>query len=120
LKIFAVMLAVLALSGCFRGLDRHGKQIKQMYVDQQTIKTILPKNAPSISQHFRRLPKHLMGKENRKEHLGIDFIADKGTPVLAPAPGLVVKSGSNVMYGNTLEIDHGTDAGPGSRLLAAH
>ncbi len=109
LKTFTVLLAVLALSGCLRGLDRHGKQIKKMYVDQFTIETILPKNAPSISQHFRRLPNQMLSKESRREHLGIDFVADKGTPVLAPAPGRVVKSGLHALYGNTLELDHGVD-----------
>ena len=87
----------------------YGKQIKQMYVDQATIKTILPKRAPSISQHYRRLPGHMAGPDHRKEHLGIDFVAAKGTPVLAPARGVVVKSGHGPLYGNTLEIDHGVD-----------
>lgn len=42
-------------------------------------------------------------------HSGLDFPADTGTPIVAAAGGVVVYSGWNAAYGQTLEIDHGND-----------
>jgi murein DD-endopeptidase MepM/ murein hydrolase activator NlpD len=42
-----------------------------------------------------------------KLHSGIDIAAARGTPVVAPADGLVVFSGYNQGYGRMLEVDHG-------------
>lgn len=42
-------------------------------------------------------------------HRGIDIGADWGTSIKAPAPGIVVFTGSNADYGNTVIIDHGQD-----------
>ncbi len=42
-----------------------------------------------------------------KFHEGIDIAAQTGTPVMAPADGLVMKAGFNSGYGNVLEISHG-------------
>jgi murein DD-endopeptidase MepM/ murein hydrolase activator NlpD len=40
-------------------------------------------------------------------HSGIDIGAPRGTPVTAPAPGVVVYAGGHPEYGVTLVIDHG-------------
>ena len=40
-------------------------------------------------------------------HGGIDIAADIGTPVKAPAPGVVIFAGSVPDYGTTVVIDHG-------------
>lgn len=40
-------------------------------------------------------------------HSGIDIAADSGTPVKAPAPGVVTMAGSTPDYGLTVMIDHG-------------
>src|SRR3972149_5314831 len=40
-------------------------------------------------------------------HSGMDIAADIGTPVKAPAPGVVVFAASAPNYGNTGGIDHG-------------
>lgn len=42
-------------------------------------------------------------------HEGIDFIADKGTPIFAAAGGIVTFSEFHHQYGNMIEIDHGND-----------
>jgi murein DD-endopeptidase MepM/ murein hydrolase activator NlpD len=43
----------------------------------------------------------------RAFHEGIDFMAEKGTPIMAAAGGVVVYSDLHPQYGNMLEIDHG-------------
>jgi len=42
-----------------------------------------------------------------KFHEGLDVAAQTGTPVMAPADGVVVKAGFNTGYGNMVEISHG-------------
>lgn len=40
-------------------------------------------------------------------HEGLDFGADRRTPIYAPATGIVTHAGRLGAYGNTVEIDHG-------------
>ena len=42
-------------------------------------------------------------------HGGIDIGSDRGTPVKAPAPGVVVFTGTTPDFGNTVIIDHGNE-----------
>lgn len=51
-----------------------------------------------------------------RHHDGIDLAAKLGTPVLAPASGIVTFSGVRNGYGNVVEIDHGN----GYSTLLAH
>jgi murein DD-endopeptidase MepM/ murein hydrolase activator NlpD len=46
---------------------------------------------------------------NSEFHSGIDIGASIGTPVRAPAPGVVVFAGQHPEYGVTLILDHGND-----------
>lgn len=43
----------------------------------------------------------------RQRHTGIDIAAARGTPVLAPADGVVTYSGKLTGYGRAIVIDHG-------------
>jgi murein DD-endopeptidase MepM/ murein hydrolase activator NlpD len=43
----------------------------------------------------------------RAFHEGIDFIAEKGTDIIAAAGGVVVFSGYHPQYGNMIEVEHG-------------
>lgn len=49
-------------------------------------------------------------------HHGLDIVARAGTPVVASASGVVVKSGYEALYGNLVVIDHGA----GYRSAYAH
>lgn len=49
-------------------------------------------------------------------HHGLDIVAQTGTPVLASASGVVVKSGYEAQYGNVIVVDHGA----GYRSVYAH
>ncbi len=49
-------------------------------------------------------------------HHGLDIVARAGVPVVASAPGVVVKSGYESLYGNAVVVDHGA----GYRSLYAH
>ncbi len=45
----------------------------------------------------------------RAMHEGIDFLAERGTPILAAADGVVSFAGYHRQYGYMVDIDHGND-----------
>jgi len=47
-------------------------------------------------------------------HRGLDISAQRGTPVRAPASGVVAFAGNGGEYGNTVILDHGRDPGRGT------
>ncbi len=51
-----------------------------------------------------------------KFHEGLDIAAQTGTPVVAPADGVVIKAGFSTGYGNMVEISHGY----GIKTIFAH
>jgi murein DD-endopeptidase MepM/ murein hydrolase activator NlpD len=80
------------------------------------------RNTPSImptsgwlSGAFTRARLHPILHETRP-HEGIDVSAPHGTPIVAPAGGIVVRTGVEGGYGNVVEIDHGN----GIRTKYAH
>ncbi len=71
----------------------------------------MPPNAPYISEQFR--------SDEDKVHQGIDIWGRRGTPVLASAPGRVIKSYSEPVYGNRIVINHGRSPN-GDELRTVH
>jgi len=70
--------------------------------------TYIPPNAPSIHNSYGSVP----DKDDYEEpegHLALDFIAPRGTPVIAAADGVVTDSHYGPMYGNQITLYHGQD-----------
>ncbi len=59
--------------------------------------------------------------DKKEAHDGIDIATRMNAPVIAPADGIVVRTGRDMSYGNVLEVDHGygvvTRYGHNSRVL---
>ncbi len=69
----------------------------------------LPSIVPTagwLTSHFTNKRKHPLLHITRP-HEGIDVSAPMGTPIVAPADGVVRAAGRRSGYGLTLEIDHG-------------
>jgi murein DD-endopeptidase MepM/ murein hydrolase activator NlpD len=68
-----------------------------------------------LSSQFTSSRFHPILHENRP-HEGIDVTAPTGTPIVAPATGIVVSAGNDKGFGLSVEIDHGN----GIRTRFAH
>ncbi|MDR3134471.1 MAG: peptidoglycan DD-metalloendopeptidase family protein [Deltaproteobacteria bacterium] len=59
-----------------------------------------------INSSFGRQTR-LNGVLNARPHAGADYLVPEGTPVKAPADGLVILAGNHFFAGNSVYIDHG-------------
>jgi murein DD-endopeptidase MepM/ murein hydrolase activator NlpD len=58
-----------------------------------------------ISSYFGM--RRLYNGKMRKRHLGVDIAAKAGTPIKAPASGIVINTGNYLLLGKAIFIDHG-------------
>jgi murein DD-endopeptidase MepM/ murein hydrolase activator NlpD len=72
---------------------------------QRHTPSLRPVNVGFVSSYFGRRMDPITGR--RSLHRGVDFSARKGTPVFAPADGVVAFSGRWKTYGKVVEISHG-------------
>jgi len=91
--------------------------------DQQSLLSSTPSIVPArgwITSGFKRRRDPFTGRKTW--HRGLDISANVGSPVVAPADGVVTYSGKKVDFGNIITIDHGygykTRYGHNSKLLA--
>lgn len=89
----------------------------EYFEDKRSMYAATPKIWPVrgwVTSHFGNRTSPFSGI--LKFHEGIDIAAQTGTPVVAPADGIVIKAGFGTGYGNMVEISHGY----GIRTLYAH
>ncbi|WP_421864334.1 peptidoglycan DD-metalloendopeptidase family protein [Motiliproteus sp.] len=93
-------------------LDRIGKEKKKMLAalgnwgdsNLNVIRFARPAKGP-FSSPFGL--KRFFNDQPRKPHSGLDIAAPKGTPIVAPAPGIVTDTGDYFFNGRNLILDHG-------------
>jgi len=93
--------------------DSSGKQLsvlESMMYNQQLQLAAIPNGRPSqgyITSGFGTRADPFTG--GHAHHMGIDFSARTGDPVLAAAGGVVSFAGVKSGFGNVVEVDHGND-----------
>lgn len=84
------------------------QSLMKSLVDQQGILETKPSIKPTNGWVTSLYGTRVSPFTNRKMfHSGIDIAAAIGTPIIAPAKGIVVHSGKKGSYGNIVKIDHG-------------
>ena len=101
-KFFILAGILMFLAGCFS--ERFGESVRYRSEAPDPIKVTMPPDAIFISQQF------LVSRETSDRHEGIDLWGPRSTPIIAAAPGVVVASWQEPLYGNRVRIDHGVDA----------
>jgi murein DD-endopeptidase MepM/ murein hydrolase activator NlpD len=82
-------------------------QLFEQAVKKKAMPTMMPVSAPFNASGFGYRIDPFTGQQAM--HEGIDFITDKGTPVVAAAGGVVQFAGFHPQYGNMIDIDHGNE-----------
>ncbi len=96
-----------------RYYDSLGKEYRT--VKKTSIPYVRPINRCRISSGFTRRRFHPI-LHRYKAHLGVDYAACRGTPIMATANGRIIKRGRKGGYGNCIIIQHKN----GLRSLYAH
>jgi len=111
--------APLELSTYFQTAARVQARINQLTELSKIVRRV-PVGIPVHKTHrqssgfgIRRDP---FNRSKRSEHRGLDFSGPRRTPIVATAPGRVVRAGTYGTFGKMVEIDHGN----GFRTRFAH
>ena len=79
----------------------------QQAIRKKLRSSLMPVIAPYKASGFGMRIDPITGQ--RAHHEGIDFLAKRGTPILAAADGVVSFAGYHRQYGYTIDVDHGND-----------
>lgn len=93
-------------------LERIGRERKEIdaaleqftWAKNPGVDFILPIEGPQSSAFGLR---RYFNEQPRSPHSGIDLVAPAGTPIKAPARGIVIETGNYFFNGNTVFLDHG-------------
>ena len=93
-------------------LERIGRERKEIdaaleqftWVEAPQLRFVLPIEGPQSSAYGLR---RYFNEQPRAPHSGIDLVAPAGTPIKAPARGIVLETGEYFFNGNTVFLDHG-------------
>lgn len=84
----------------YRELTQHAEQRK---AHLEELPALLPADGPIVSGYGKRMHPIL---KVRKMHGGIDILVRPGTPVVAPANGIVRRVGNSPTYGKYIDVRH--------------
>lgn len=117
LAVIISLLTIALLSGCMSQYTEPYGYVSSNFANSRKERThiLMPKGAPSISQGYKLETTNLSTSSNPQGHEGIDILAPKGTPILAPASGIVKERSFDVLFGNRIVLSHG--AGSDGRLM---
>jgi murein DD-endopeptidase MepM/ murein hydrolase activator NlpD len=87
-------------------LERLYEEISGNEILWRSTPTIAPVEDSSVSSHYGRRRDPFTNLP--AFHSGIDFSGPAGTPIYAPADGIVRKAGPAAGYGLLVELDHGS------------
>ncbi len=100
--------ALGALKSRAESLDESLAQLDELFTRRMRLLASTPKRMPvegwfSHGFGWRKDP----WNGERRFHRGIDIVADSGTPVVAPADGVVSRTARQPDYGKMLDLSHG-------------
>lgn len=72
---------------------------------RKLLPSVLPVEGGAYNSNFGMRIDPFSGR--RAFHQGVDFVAERGAPILSAAAGVVIYSGYHPQYGNMVEVDHG-------------
>jgi murein DD-endopeptidase MepM/ murein hydrolase activator NlpD len=108
-KTAILLFTIFILSSCAEMFLKPYGQVTPDAANVRVGSISLPEGAPTIAQGYNPRPSDDSGATPGAGHEGIDIYAKTGTPVIAPASGIVIDSSFEPFYGNHIVIDHGRD-----------